>query len=278
MPTIGDVRQQAHHQLIQSDTPSLDVDVLLCYVLDVQRHILSAYPERELTPKQNARFMRLIAQRAKGVPIAYIIGTRGFYDAEFVVTPDVLIPRPETEILIERAITDANQRTNPTIGDIGTGSGAIAITLARHLPNAVIYATDVSPDALVIARDNAQRLQANVSFHHGYLAEPLITQNIKLDILCANLPYIPTETMHNLAVSDYEPHLALDGGDDGLDLVRELIQQIPLVCERGSLILLEIGEGQGKVTCDYAQQHLNPQSCTIIRDYAKLERIVEIIY
>lgn len=277
MMTIRAALQSAYDQLAaNSTTPRLDAQVLLCAVLDVEKSFLVAYDERELSPVQEAEFSALLARRIQGEPIAYILGKVAFYDLEFVVSPAVLIPRPETEHLIEAALAWGKERRSLVAADIGTGSGAIAVTVAKHLPRCTLHAVDVNLDALEIARKNAQINEVKLTFHQGNLAQPLVEQGIRVDLLLANLPYIRSGEVPTLEVSKYEPSLALDGGADGLDLVRELLGQVPQVCQKGALILLEIGADQGQAAAQAAWQLLQPHSVSVLRDYAGLDRLVRI--
>lgn len=272
MPTIRDALTTAKTQLHQSDTASLDAQVLLCDVLDVGRAYLFAHGDESLSFEQFEQFEQVIQRRVRGEPIAYILGTQGFYDVELMITPAVLIPRPETELLLEDALRLMEDKADPTVADIGTGSGALAVTFAKHKPQSRVYAVDVSRDALNIARQNIGKYSVSVTTLHGNLAQPLIDNNIKLDLLMANLPYIRTDEMDDLAVSVYEPHLALDGGVDGLDLVRELFTQLSQVCNDGAWVLLEIGAEQGDSLKQLVQDVFDVR-CEIIKDYAKLDRI-----
>ena len=275
MTTIQHAWQAARQILLPLESATLDAQLLLARAMDVERTYLLAHGETLLQADELATYERWISRRAKGEPYAYLIGEQAFYDLVFKVTPDVLIPRSETELLVEQAIAYARTLANPVIADIGTGSGAIAVTVAKHVPNATVYAVDISKAALQVAQENAQANQVNVTFLHGSLAMPLIERGIHVDLLLANLPYIATDEMHTLEVSQHEPHLALDGGADGLILVRELLAQVPLVCRRGALILLEIGSGQGSATLE-AAAHLHPSEAVVMQDYAGHERVVRI--
>jgi release factor glutamine methyltransferase len=186
----------------------------------------------------------------------------------------VLIPRSETELLLEQALMFIKEHPSSVAVDIGTGSGALAVTLAAHNPQTRVYATDISPSALIIARYNAFLNDANVTFFEGDLFEPLTSRQIRVDVVMANLPYIASEELATLDVSRHEPHLALDGGVDGLDVIRRLLVQIPLVCNPGALILLEIGADQGEVVLELGRS-LSPNA-EILKDYAGLDRILKI--
>lgn len=271
MMTIREALIYTSQQFTQSDTARLDAQVLLEHALGVERAYLFAHDDEQLTPAQQQLFMAMVARRAAGEPIPYIIGTKGFYDLVFRVTPDVLIPRPETELLLEEALRLMTDTPQCVAADIGTGSGALAVTFAKHMPHSHVHAVDVSEAALTIARSNAERNRVDVHFWSGNLAHPLIEQGIKVDLLMANLPYIRHDEMDSLAVSQHEPHLALDGGDDGLDLIRELLGQIPVVCRTGAYVLLEIGAEQGQALQTLIRDVLGVQ-CDILQDYAGLDR------
>ncbi len=267
--TIRDLLTEARPRI-----PSLDAHVLLAEVLGVERSYLLAHPEAVVRPEQAERFRGWLERAAAGEPIAYILGRRAFYDRDFTVTPAVLIPRPETELLLEQALAWAKPRSSVRAVDVGTGSGALAVTFAALVPQADVYAVDVSAAALAIARQNAERHSARVTFMQGDLLTPLLDR--QFDLLMANLPYIAADEVPLLAVSRYEPTLALDGGGDGLDLVRRLIAQIPQVTQPGALILLEIGAGQGAATLQIAQT-LNPAFAEVLPDYAGHDRIVKMV-
>lgn len=275
---LGEVLTNAKQRIQPiSSSASLDAQLLIAEVLDVNRSHIIAHPEKVLTPTQAESIEALIARRETGEPIAYILGRRGFYDREFIVTPDVLIPRPETEHLIESALDFAQTHQGLlTAVDVGTGSGAIACTFKGNCPSATVYATDISELALEVAQKNASMQAVDVIFKQGDLLQPMIDDAIKLDLIMANLPYIETDEMQVLAVSQHEPHLALDGGADGLDLVRRLLTQVPQVATSDALILLEIGANQGEITAQLAQDILAPTVVSIIKDYAGHDRIVRI--
>jgi release factor glutamine methyltransferase len=278
--SLRDVRQAAIARLKSvSPTPALDADMLLCETIGVDRAHLLAHGETILTENQAKLFSTMVERAAAGEPIAYIIGRRGFYDLEFEVNSSVLIPRPETELLLEQAFAWARDKPSLTAADIGTGSGALAVTFADHISDAQVYAVDVSLEALATAAANAGQhsVADRITFLQGDLLQPLIEREIQLDLIMANLPYIPSGEIPLLEVSRYEPVLALDGGTDGLELMRRLISQIPVVMKRGGLVLLEIGAGQGGGVLEIVQS-LAPRTADVLLDYAGLERIVRIEY
>jgi release factor glutamine methyltransferase len=276
--TIQEALKAAAQRLQSISTSAhLDAQLLLMEVLSVERAYLLAHREEKLSPHQAQRYDTYISQAASGTPLPYILGRRAFYDLEFIVTPDVLIPRPETELLLEQALTFAHEYPQSTAVDVGTGSGALAVTLAVHAPLLSVHAVDISEGALAVARRNAEKYQVNVQFHQGDLLHPLIQHGIKVDLLMANLPYIPTHQLATLTVSHHEPQLALDGGTDGLDMVRRLLLQVSKVCAADALLLLEIGAGQGSAAIEAAQQVLQPHECAVFRDYAGHERILRVV-
>jgi len=259
-----------------SESARLDAQLLLMAVLGVERAYLLAHDDETLTPEQAERYESYVTRAAAGEPLPYILGKRAFFDLELFVTPDVLIPRPETELLLEEALRFAAARQSLTAVDVGTGSGALAVTFAVHAPQAAVHASDISPAALAIARRNAEKYQANIHFYEGDLLQPLIERGVKVDLLLANLPYIPHDEMLTLQVSRHEPLLALDGGADGLDLVRRLLSQAKEVCHPGALLLLEIGSGQGAAAMATAHAALETQACDVLNDYAGHDRILRV--
>jgi release factor glutamine methyltransferase len=276
---LREVRQAAIGRLrAVSDTPALDADLLLCEALGIERAALLAHLDDAMPELGRARFEAWLARAADGEPIAYLLGVRGFYDREFAVTPAVLIPRPETELLLEQALAWAETRPVRLAADIGTGSGALAVTFAAHAPETAVVAVDLSAEALAVARGNAERhsVAARVTFVQGDLLEPLIARGLRPDLVMANLPYIPAADLPSLAVTRYEPRLALDGGPDGLDLIRRLLEQAATACVPGALLMLEIGAGQGEAVLAAARHRLPVREATVLRDHAGHDRVVRI--
>ena len=275
---LGEILADAKQRIRPvSGSASLDAQLLIAEVLDANRAHVIAHPEKVLTSKQADQIEQWVVRREQGEPIAYILGRRAFYDRDFMVTSDVLIPRPETEHLLEIALEFAETRTTLVAVDVGTGSGAIAVTFKANVPSAIVYATDISADALKVAQRNAVNHRADVEFFQGDLLQPMIDAGTTLDLVMANLPYIETEEMLELAVSKYEPRLALDGGDDGLDLVRRLLKQAEGICNKDAMILLEIGANQGEKTRNQAYELLKPADVSIIQDYAGHDRVIKIL-
>jgi len=263
------------------DTPRLDAEVLLMHVLGWTRAQLYTHPEHTLDAPTLATLESLIARRVQGAPVAYLTGWKEFFGLRFKVDRRVLIPRPETELLVERALawsaTLETQNSKLTIADIGTGSGAIAIALATHLPHATVFAIDTSASALQVAAENVRShaLADRVRLLQGDLLAPLPA---RVDLIVANLPYIPTAEIPGLPdhIRDYEPVSALDGGEDGLDVIRRLIQQSPEKLLTHGALMLEIGATQGATATALARQQFPTGSISIIRDYAGRDRVLEI--
>ncbi len=203
-----------------------------------------------LEPRAEERFRDFLARRSAGEPVAYITGRKEFWSLDFVVTPAVLVPRPETELLVETALGLAAAASKPRILDLGTGSGAIAVSLGREIMAAEIWATDISPQALEIARENAGRNGAaeNIRFVAGDLFAPVDERRSFFDLIVSNPPYIRTGEMDSLPrdVRDFEPRAALDGGPDGLDFYRRIINDAPRHLAAGAFVLLEIGADMGE--------------------------------
>lgn len=231
-------------------TPRLDAELLLAHALAVPRVQLYVQFDRPLVEAELAVYREMVRRRQNGESVAYVTGRKEFWSHELLVDARVLVPRPDTETVIDEALARMESMAPELrIADVGTGSGALAITLALVRPQATVLATDVSADALTVARDNATRLGAsNVAFAEGDLDAPLRTR-APFDLIVANLPYVPSGDIARLAPEvRCEPHLALDGGPDGLELVRRLVQAAPALLAPGGAIILEIGEGQADAT------------------------------
>jgi release factor glutamine methyltransferase len=258
------------------DSPRLDAELLLAYVLGANRAAVLARPERKLTPKELTRYRYLVARRAAREPLAYIVGHREFFGLEFSVDPRVLIPRPETELLVEHALHLARQMPTPIrIADVGAGSGAIAVALAVHLSQATIYALDDSAGALAVTAENARRHGVADRVHclEGDLVVPLPGP---VDLVAANPPYVTTGEWEGLApeIRDYEPRAALDGGPDGLSLLRRLLSTTGACLRPGGAVLVEISASQGDVVTSLARQNFSQAQVQLVQDYAGLDRLV----
>ena len=259
-------------------TGRLDAALLLEFASGVGRAAMLADGDTELTADAYERFAAACARRARGVPVAYIVGSAGFFGRTFAVDERVLVPRPETEHVIEAVLADLRDRcaTGGRIADVGTGSGAIAITLACELPGAWVFGTDVSRGALSVARRNAARnnvFQA-CTFLCGDLAAPLEPFG-PFDALVANLPYVPTdEVPHAPDPASFEPRLALDGGADGLDAYRRLIGQLPGILARSASIFFEAAPGTVEPLAALVRSTFPDARIAVGRDYGGRERFV----
>lgn len=264
-----------------TDTPHLDAEVLLRHVLGGSRETLYTYPERHLTEPQVCTLRRLVRRRCAGEPVAYLLGSKEFMGLDLAVDRRVLIPRPETETLVERVVsrlpgTGAGRR----IVDVGTGSGAVAIAVASLRPDATIIAVDSSAAALAVARANVRRTLGTGERHRrvqlvrGHLLEALTGP---FDVIAANLPYIRSDQMTELPVSvqAYEPWTALDGGPDGLSVYRALLAQVPERLAPRGAVLMEADPRQTAHLAALAAAALAGAQIAIVRDLAGHERVVE---
>ena len=222
----------------------MNAETLLMFVLGVNRAYLYAHPERELTSEEEARYDEVIAQRANGVPSQYITGHQEFWGLDFVVTPAVLIPRPETEHLVETALELAKGIERPHIVDVGTGSGCIALALANELRSAEVWAVDLSAQALEIARANAARLQLErrVCFLQSNVLEALSDRR-DFDFVVSNPPYVGHDEADKVqrSVFEFEPRMAVFAGESGLDVIRPLVEQAHLALKPDGWLAMEIG-------------------------------------
>ena len=230
-----------------AESPRLDAEVLLAHALDYQRVQLYTHFDQEVLPAPRALFKDLVRRRAEGAPVAYLVGRKEFYSLPLKVTPAVLIPRPDTEFVVVEFLNVAKSLPNVRAVDVGTGSGCIALACAHHHKSAHFVAIDISSEALALASENARALDLadRITFLEGNLLAP-VSSAPPFDVILSNPPYIPTDVIPTLepGVRNHEPHLALDGGPDGLRLVTLLIHQaIPLLKPGGHLIL-EIGSDQ----------------------------------
>ncbi|MBL8824810.1 MAG: peptide chain release factor N(5)-glutamine methyltransferase [Planctomycetia bacterium] len=262
----------------QADSPRLDAEVLLAHILNVPRIALYTRFDEVASDETRARYRQLVKQRVEGMPVAYLVGFKEFYNLRFAVTPAVLIPRPETELVVLEAIRLAKTITSPRVVDVGTGSGVMAITMARFVPAANVTAIDLSPDALAVAQQNAQTLgvASRIRFLQGDLLAPVAGE--MFDLVMSNPPYIPSEVMSSLSesVKKYEPHLALDGGPGGLQVIEKLADQALGHLKPGGYLILEIGYDQGK-TVPALLQKLGYQAVNIQIDHAGHPRIVRAV-
>ena len=290
MGTRREILQEATKalQTVGSSNARLEAEVLLMHLLgesrvELYRDLNKAVPAFFITAYED-----YLEQRKRGTPLQYLTGKREFMSLEYIVTPSVLIPRPETEILVEKMLTVAGEEIGKSrieqpyrIVDLGTGSGVIAVSAAVYLPdNVFIHAVDVSAPALAVARENAARngVETRITFHYGDLFGPLEICGLrkKINLIASNPPYIPTEEITSLEheVKGYEPLKALDGGKDGLEFYRRIIERAPaFLCEKGWLFL-EVGYGQAEAVKEIITQKWGYPKLVSVYDLSGIERVV----
>ncbi|RMF79304.1 MAG: peptide chain release factor N(5)-glutamine methyltransferase [Nitrospirae bacterium] len=274
MPTLHTALSEAIRTLAHAgvETPRLDAEVLLAHTLRRDRAWLFAHRDAPLSPADAGAFRQLVSRRARREPVAYLTGEREFFGLPFHVTPDVLIPRPETEGLVERALAEA--RGACRLLDVGTGSGCIAVAVAVHAPAARLIAADIAAPALAVARRNIRR--------HGVEGRVQLVQADLLtgiagpvDILLANPPYIARADAPALPPElAYEPPHALFGGEDGLQAIEAILRRAPAVIRRGGLLLLEIGAGQREAVLALGRRFAPGVSFTVEADLSGRDRVL----
>lgn len=292
--TIRDAMLKAAARLAAAgvDEARSNAELLLQHVLGLDRAALLRDGGEPFPAERAEEWERLVKRKELGEPIQYMIGEQWFYGRPFAVTPAVLIPRPETELLVEAVLEAADKlwppdgAAMPTVVDVGTGSGAIAVTLASQRPRWRVCASDLSPDALEVARTNAVRHEAadRMAFVQGDLLAPFIQGGeaaahvdgeLRVDVLVSNPPYIPAADLEGLQreVRDYEPHLALDGGADGLDPYRSMLEQLPqLAGGLPRIVAFELGIHQPRIVAQMMEQMGGWDDIRIITDYGGIER------
>ena len=263
------------------ENPRLDAEVLLGAVLGKDRMYLYVHFDEPLEPEELARYRAHVKERAAHVPLAYVLGTREFMGLDFCVTRDTLIPRPDTELLVQCAVDflrarAAEGRDDLTLADIGTGTGAIALSVLHYTEGTCADAVDISPAAAEIARENAARinLTERIEVYVGDLTAPLTGHSY--DVILSNPPYIPTVDIGTLMpeVRSYEPHLALDGGHDGLTLYRRLAADAPALLRDGGMLAVEVGINEAQDVAALMEVHPRIVRTEIQKDLGGIERVV----
>jgi len=277
MPSIRQFLEEAVSSMRGSgiETPLLDAEILLSNTIGCSRAELLCRIDNELQDDIAGRFHEAIMRRVRREPLAYITGVREFYGLTYCVTPATLIPRPETEFLVETAVTALEGLLSPDVVDVGVGSGCIGISIAKCLPNVQVYGSDLSRDALEVARKNAEVLEVGdrVRFVQGDLLSPF--KGMKFDLIVSNPPYIPSSDLATLQpeVSKYEPCTALDGGEDGLDAYRRLADSAPGYLREGGSLVVEIGAGQSaSVQAIFRLSGFS--NVAVKKDYAGIDRVI----
>lgn len=255
---------------------SLECELLIMHILSISRTELYQGFDRKLSTAEEEQFWDLLERLIGGEPSAYITGHREFYGLDFAVDSSVLIPRPESELLVEMALNMAKQRPIATIAEIGTGSGAIAISLALKLQQAKIYATDISSAALKVALGNCQKhgVTNRIYLLEGDMLDPLPEP---VDLLIANLPYVREDELSQVNTLPFEPSLALNGGTDGLEKINRLCNGIGDKLRPGGCLLLEIGEGQGEAVATSLSNLFPSAEIEVTPDLSGIERVVSLI-
>jgi release factor glutamine methyltransferase len=275
MPTITQILQHATEQLKQtSDSARLDSEILLAYTLNESRSYLYTWPDKQLTPEQASQINELLNRRHNGEPIAYIVGQQEFWSMPLKVTPDTLIPRPETELLVELALQKIPADSKQHILDLGTGSGAIALAIAKERSACQVTGVEHSRQALVIANENAQQLGIrNVSFMHGHWFSSLDNSQ-RFDLIVSNPPYIACADPH-LSQGDvrFEPETALSSGSDGLDDIRWIADGARRFLKTGGWLFMEHGYDQGP-TIESLLSEYHYKNIIDHKDLAGLARVV----
>jgi release factor glutamine methyltransferase len=263
----------------EAGTPSLDAQVLLAHHLRLPRTHVLAHPDWPLEAQAAQAFAQDVARLIAGEPLAYLLGVREFYGLTFEVSPQVLIPRPETELLIDEARSWLGKQAPggaPRVLDVGCGSGCIAVALAVHTPGLHLLAADISPGALSVAQRNARRhgVADRIQFVEADLLSPFAPG---LDLICANPPYIASDALTRLEVSRFEPRGALDGGPDGMDPTRRLIDQAKRRMNPGSCLLIEIEESRGMAARDMAERAFPRGRIAVLEDLGGRSRLLRIL-
>jgi release factor glutamine methyltransferase len=251
-------------------------ELLLRHFSGMSRTMLYANMREELDPAILEQFEKAIHEHLEGTPIQYIIGSEEFYGRTFIVNESVLIPRPETEELVLGILQRIKRETPLDVIDVGTGSGAIAVSLKLENPSLQVTATDISADSLSVAKENANRLGAEIEFCQGDLLKQMIEQKRKFDVVISNPPYIPLidKTWMSEVVTEHEPHRALFAGEDGLDFYRRFMEELPLVVKAQALIGFEIGAGQGIRVAELLKNTFPGAKVEIVNDINGKDRMV----
>ena len=275
--SLGDFLRRTSPEITHLvELPQQTLLVLISHVLKQPQTWILAHPEAELSTAQRAELTALVARLKQGEPLPYLTGRQEFFGLSFEVSPVVLIPRPETELLVETALSWL--RSHPTANsavDVGTGSGCIAVSLAANTPSLHIVATDISAEALVIAQQNAHfhHVDDRIAFQEADLISPDLGQ---FDLICANLPYIPTSKLAEVNSLPYEPALALDGGQDGLALIKRCLDLTPAHIRTPGLLLFEIEATTGSAALALANKVFPQAKITLLPDLAGKERLLTI--
>lgn len=259
-------------------TSRLDAELLCMHILKLSRSEICLRFDAAITEEERREIDRLAERRCQRVPLQYLVGESAFWSEDFLVTSDVLIPRPETEILLEKVFDHYKARNHPRlIADLGTGSGILAILLAKTYPESRVFGMDISEAALAVAARNSERhgVSDRVMLRQGDLWDALRDRSMRFDLIVANLPYIPSSELDHLQPEvKCEPKSALDGGRTGLDMVRRAVVELPHFVKSGTFVAFELGEEQGEKISSLFQELSIFRNIAIYRDYSDKERII----
>jgi len=279
--TIGEILNSAakYFQGKGLENARLNAEILLGTVLDLSRVDLYLHFDRPLTDEELSEFRMFIKRRRGGQPLQYLTGQTEFHSLTFQVTPAALIPRPETEILVDALLEHLDrQREDLAVADVGTGCGNIAVTLAVHLPKARLWATDLSPEALALAQRNARNheVEARIRFLRGDLLAPLRPERGRFAAIVSNPPYVTTGELDGLPaeIRDHEPLMALDGGRDGLEIVRRIVAQAADALAPDGWLALEVGDGQAEKVKTMVARMGTYREAESVTDYAGIPRVI----
>lgn len=274
---LGQALMEARQKLERGniDDAALEAEVLLRYTLGIDRTSLFSSLDAPIEQERYFQFQHNLERRLAGEPTAYITGHKEFFGLDFIVDRRVLIPRPETELLVETAIVWCHEYGYRTVADIGTGSGIIAASLAINLPEIDIIATDFSDEALMVARENSRRhgVEDRITFHQGDLLSALPEP---MDLICANLPYVPAGDVSPGGPLSYEPDTALNGGKEGTDVLLRFCRSVSRCLQPGGGLLMEIGIGQVEIVRSTLGVALPNAAIDILRDLAGIERLITV--
>lgn len=278
--TYRDLIHQGQKRLFDAGQGDQAAQLLMAELCRQKNINLYLEMEEEADADLASLYLKDIALMEEGKPLSYVLGYESFYGYDFIVNEDVLIPRPETEELVGLVLGLFDDyfpdRDKVSVFDVATGSGAIGITLNLEEPKMDVTASDISEKALVVAEKNNEKLQANVKFICGNMLDPFIERNLHCDILVCNPPYIPSSEQMEHSVVDYEPHVALFGGDDGLKFYRDVFEKAPQVLNPKSFLAFEMGYNQGEALSTLAKEHFPNGKVTVHKDMSGKDRMLTI--
>ena len=282
MPSYHDVLWDTYHQLKDTDISDEAVQILMLELCNMSHNDLYLNYDQEMPENLYAEFKDGVSRLLQNEPLQYILGFQWFYGYKIGVNEDVLIPRYETEELVANVLADSDyffaDKDTIEIADVGTGSGAIAIALKKEEPKFHMCATDISDTALDVARQNAEDNDVEITFYQGDMLQPLIDNNIKLDILVSNPPYIPREQEIQKSVDQYEPHVALFGGDDGLYFYRKIFADAHKVIKEKSFLAFEIGYDEKDAIVKEVEKYFPDDRYEVLKDINKKDRMLFIYH